>query len=192
MIVVGLMRNIARTGEKTAQTEAIEEYVRETDKVRRQVAENYRTSAKAAKKLFNSLMFGGSIAQWKRVWKVEREAKSELAEAFEKEMRRARVLIAEQEIKRSGARQKKSDKTWMSEAVSREEERIMLKMQQATARLGWETGTLIHDAIIVQRMSNEDPTEQRKLEQAVDTALCEAMEERGWTVGSARAKVTKM
>ena len=40
MIVVGLMRNIARTGEKTAQTEAIiEEYVRETDKVRRQVAE---------------------------------------------------------------------------------------------------------------------------------------------------------
>jgi len=137
-------------------------------------------------------MFGGSIAQWKRVWKVERETKSELAEAFEKEMRRARVLIAEQEIKRSGARQKKSDKTWMSEAVSREEERIMLKMQQATAKLGWETGTLIHDAIIVQRKSSEDPTEQKKLEQAVDTALCEAMEERGWTVGSARAKVTKM
>ena len=80
----------------------------------------------------------------------------------------------------------------MSEAVSREEERIMLKMQQATAKLGWETGTLIHDAIIVQRKSSEDPTEQKKLEQAVDTALCEAMEERGWTVGSARAKVTKM
>ncbi len=68
----------------------------------------------------------------------------------------------------------------------------MLKMQQATAKLGWETGTLIHDAIIVQRKSSEDPTEQKKLEQAVDTALCEAMEERGWAVGSARAKVTKM
>ena len=111
MIVVGLMRDMARAGEKTAQTGAIEAYVRETDRVRQQVAENYRTSVKAAKKLLNSLMFGGSVAQWKRKFKVERGAKSELAEAFEKEMRRARILIAEREIKRSGTREKKSDKT---------------------------------------------------------------------------------
>ena len=84
MIVVGLMRDMARAGEKTAQTGAIEAYVRETDRVRQQVAENYRTSVKAAKKLLNSLMFGGSVAQWKRKFKVERGAKSELAEAFEK------------------------------------------------------------------------------------------------------------
>ena len=137
-------------------------------------------------------MFGGSVAQWKRKFKVECGAKSELAEAFEKEMRRARILIAEQEIKRSGARGKKSDKTWMSEAVSREEERIMLKMQQETAKQGWETGTLIHDAIIVQRKSIQNTAEKGELERAVEAALSGAMVERGWAVGSARAKVTKM
>ena len=107
-------------------------------------------------------------------------------------MRRARVLIAEQEIKRNGVRKRKSDKTCMSEAVSQEEERIMSKLQQATAKLGWEIGTLIHDEIIVQRQSREDPTEKGKLERAVETALSEEMAERGWAIGSARAKVTKL
>ena len=78
--------------------------------------------------------FGGSIAQWKRVWKVKRGTKSDLAETVEKEMGRARVLIAEQEIKRNGVRERKSNKTWMSEALSREEERIMREMQQATEK----------------------------------------------------------
>ena len=164
----------------------------ETDEVRRKVAQSYRTSVTAAKKCFNSVMFGGSISKWKRVWKVESSAKSEVAEAFEKEMRRARILIAEQEIKNSGGREKRSDKTLTHEAVGREEEKLMLKIQQATSKLGWETGTLIHDAIIVQRKSNQDPTEQRALEPAVETALFEEMAERGWARGAARAKVTKM
>ena len=72
------------------------------------------------------------------------------------------------------------------------EEAIMLKIQQAVGKLGWETGTLIHDAIIVQRKSNQDSTEQRKLEEAVEAALFAEMAERGWARGAARAKVTKM
>ena len=117
---------------------------------------------------------------------------SPIAEAFEREMRRARVLIAEQELKRNGTRARKADETLMSEAVSRAEEGIMLKLQQAAGKLGWETGTLIHDAIYVQRKSSQDPTEQSKLERAVETALFEEMEERGWARGAARAKVTLM
>ena len=49
------------------------------------------------------LMFGGSIANWKRKYKVAKEAQSPIAEAFEREMRRARVLIAEQELRRFGS-----------------------------------------------------------------------------------------
>ena len=192
MIVLGLMKDMARTCEKAEQTDAIAEYVHETDNVRKQVAEDYRTSVKAAKKCFNLLMFGGSIANWKRKFKVKSEAQSPIAEAFEREMRRARVLIAEQELKRLGAGAKKSNATLMSEAVSRAEEGIMLKIQQATGKLGWETGTLIHDAIYVQRKSSQDPTERSKLERAVETALFEEMEERGWARGAARAKVTLM
>ena len=138
------------------------------------------------------VMFRGSISKWKQAYKVENSWKSEIAEAFEKEMKMARVLIAEQELRRENERGRKSDRTLTSEAVGREEEAIMLKIQRAVSERGWETGTLIHDAVIVQRVSKYDPTEQRKLERAVDTALSEAMEERGWTRGSARAKVTAM
>ena len=81
----------------------------------------------------------------------------------------------------------------MAEAVTREEERIMLKIQQSVEKLGWETGTLIRDAIIVQKQGQEpESAEQAKLSKAVEAALAEAMEERGWKQGTARAKVTRV
>ena len=113
-----------------AKTDAIESYVRETDQVRRQAAAEYRTSVAAVKKCFNSVMFGRSIAKWKRTEKIQSAAKSEATEQFEAEMKKARVLIAEKEIRRCKTREGKSDKTLMAEAVTREEERIMLKIQQ--------------------------------------------------------------
>ena len=87
----------------------------------------------------------------------------------------------------------KSDKTLMAEAVSREEEKIMLKVQRSLEQLGWKTGTLIHDAIIVQKQGQEpESAEQMKLSKAVEEALTEAMVERDWMRGTARAKVAKM
>ena len=81
----------------------------------------------------------------------------------------------------------------MAEAVSREEEFIMLKIQRNLEKLGWKTGTLIHDAIIVQKQGQEfESAEQAKLSKAVEATLAEAMEERGWRQGTARAKVTRM
>ena len=193
MIVLGLMGDLARQGEMRADTGAIEEYVRETEQVRRQVADDYRTSMKAAKKLFNSVMFGRSVAKWKKVEKIRDTAKSSIAEKFEKEMKKARVLIAEQELKKCRGRDGKSDRTLMAEAVSREEEFIMLKIQRNLEKLGWKTGTLIRDAITVQKQGQEfESAEQAKLSKAVEATLAEAMEERGWRQGTARAKVTRM
>ena len=161
--------------------------------MRRQVAEDFHTSMKAAKKLFNSVMFGRSIAKWMKVEKIRDTAKSSIAEKFEKEMKKARVLIAEEELKKSRGRDGKSDKTLMAEAVSREEEFIMLKIQRSLEKLGWKTGTLIHDAITVQKQGQEiESAEHAKLSKAVETTLAEAMEERGWRQGTARAKVTRM
>ena len=184
---------MARRGEAAAQTEAIEAYVHETDEVRKQVAQSYRTSVTAAKKCFNSVMFGRSVGKWKKVEKIQSTAKSSIAEKFETEMKKARVLIAEKELKKCRARDGKSDKTLMAEAVSREEEKIMLKIQRSLEQLGWKTGTLIHDAIIVQKQGQEpESAEQMKLSKAVEETLTEAMAERGWMRGTARAKVAKM
>ena len=142
MIVLGLMGDLARQGEMRAKTDAIEEYVRETEHVRRQVADEYRTSMKAAKQLFNSVMFGRSIAKWKRVEKIQATAKSGLAEEFEKEMKRARVLIAEKELKKCRATSGKSDKTLMAEAVSREEEKNHAQDAAKVGEAGMENGNV--------------------------------------------------
>ena len=156
-------------------------------------AAEYRTNVTAAKKLFNSVMFGRSVAKWKKVEKIQSTAQSSIAEQFENEMEKARVLIAEQELKKCRVRDGKSDKTLMAEAVSREEEKIMLKMQQSLEELGWKTGTLIHDAIVVQKQGHElKSVEQKKLSEAVEAALTNATDERGWRRGRARAKVAKM
>ena len=119
-------------------------------------------------------MFGRSAAKWKKVEKIQSTAKSNIAEKFEAEMKKARVLIAEKEIWRCKTREGKSDKTLMAEAVTREEERIMLKIQQSVEKLGWKTGTLIHDAIIVQKQGQEpEPAEQAKLGKAVEAVLAQ-------------------
>ena len=51
---------------------------------------------------------------------------------------------------------------------------------------------MIHDAIVVQKKSEQDQAEQRRLELTVEAALSDAMDERGWARGSARAKVAKL
>ena len=43
---------------------------------------------------------------------------------------------------------------------------------------------MVHDAIIVQKKNEQEPAEQRRLEQAVEAALSEAMQEHGWARGS--------
>ena len=102
MIVLGLMGDLARAGEARAQTEAIEEYVRETEQVRRQVADEYRTNMKTAKKLFNCVMFGRSVAKWKKVETIQSTAKSSIAEKFETEMKKPGYSSQRNSSRRAG------------------------------------------------------------------------------------------
>ena len=89
--------DIGRSKETRPMTEAVRQYVRNTDEVRARTAKDYKTTATKVKKAYNRTLFGGSLAQWKRQEGVADTARSECAEAFEKEMKRARVLVAEAE-----------------------------------------------------------------------------------------------
>ena len=179
-MIVGLMQEMGRRTERNPEMRCVEEYVRKTDEMRARVARDYGTNPNLAKQLFNRIIFGGGIAKWKKDFGIEAQARSEDAEKFEKQMNRARVLIAADERRNGGAKGAK-DKTLVSRAVGRVEERLMAKMSEVLAGEGWKTGSLIHDAIIIGKEGDQRrPKEQQEeLEQIVRTVLRGAMEERG-------------
>ena len=65
-----------------------------------------------------------------------------------------------------GAGDGKSDKTFMAEAVSREEERIMLKIQQRLEQLGWKTGTLIHESLMRSSFRSKGKSQSQRSKQS--------------------------
>lgn len=144
------------------------------------------------KRAFNRTLFGGSLAKWKREKNVDDTARSEIAERFEKETKRARVLIAEAE-KRRGRHNTRKDSTLVSRAVGRVEEQITKRLATELEKNGWHVGTLIHDAIIIERKDRNVDAHKEKAEitRIVHEALEQEMCERGWGAGLARAKVTK-
>ena len=118
--------------------------------------------------------------------------RSEDAERFEKQMQRARVLVAARERRRGGSKEAK-DKTLVAQAVGREEEKIMERISRDLEEKGWKTGSLIHDAIIISKENEKRKIreQQAEIEQIVRTALDEETRERGWGRGLIRAKISK-
>ena len=170
----------------------VAEYVRNTDEARARVAADYGTKPGVAKKLFNRITFGGGIARWKSDFNVGAQARSEDAERFEKQMQRARVVVAARERSRGAARETK-DKTLVSKAVGRAEEAWIRRLSEKLEAAGWRTGSLIRDAIIVSKENEQRKTKEHKMEieRIVRTVLDEEVEKRGWGRGLIRAKVTK-
>jgi len=152
------------------------------------MAGEYNTKKENVKKGVNGVLFGGSIAAWKERNGVSMAARSEGMERIQKEVKRARVLVAEREKKRSPGARGMKDCALLSRAVGREEEWVMQRVQARVEREGWRVGTMIHDAIIVTRHKGGD--DKAKLVATVQAALEEATAERGWATGLIRAKVT--
>ncbi len=172
---------------------AIAKYVRDTDEARRQVAEEYDVAPRDAKACFNRVMFGGSIDVWKRARGVSKERRSGLMERFAWEMARARVLVAEARRSSNPGGHYLKDSTEMAKAVEKEEERLMSSLRARMEERGWRIGSLIHDAIVVERRGLRDEAEE------VAKVAMEAAEEwcdrEGWRrsgEGGPQFKVTMM
>ena len=104
-------------------------------------------------------------------------------------MRRARVVIVDEETRVRGGRRGAKDTTVLSHAVARAEVGVMTQLRKRVADAGWHAGTLIHDAIIVEK--DGQAREFLRLSAEVENALAAAAEERGWRRGLLRAKVTE-
>ena len=64
-----------------------------------------------------------------------------------------------------------------SRAVEREEEKVMASLRKKITDHGWTVGSLIHDAIVVNK--GDTLHEREKLYEAVDNALEEISDEKG-------------
>ena len=101
------------------------------------------------------------------------------------------VVIVDEETRVRGGRRGAKDTTVLAHAVAKAEVGIMAQLRKRMADAGWHTGTLIHDAIILEK--DGQAREFRRLRAEVDDALAAAAaeEERGWRRGLLRAKVTE-
>ena len=79
--------------------------------------------------------------KWKKDFKIEAQARSEDAEKYEKQMQRARAVVAARERSRGAARETK-DKTLVSKAVGRAEEALIRRLSEELEAAGWKTGSL--------------------------------------------------
>jgi hypothetical protein len=161
-------------------------YAEDKGRGRRQVAEGFGTTTDAAKNLFFTLMFGGTVQSWARRWNVDREKMCEfrnhsegakLAYGFAGEVKRAGCRVIEGKG-RSGERRA----TTLQKCLSKMEEQVMRVVRGAVEAKGFTIGTLIHDAVTVnwKNGSGEGEIVRHEVSEAVDLWVHEYVVSQGW------------
>ena len=177
-----LLAKAERIGERRRQWPELKKYVENVDEMRRKVAEELGIGVKNAKRGFNAVIFGMTVRNWVRKEGVRDGRTSETMVRFDREIRRARTLLAEEEIRRNPEMAGKKETTTLSRVVEREEEKVMRTMRTELENDGWTIGTLLHDALVVHKRGSGDlERERRDLEGAVSRTLDEWNEAHGWS-----------
>ena len=177
-----LLARAEKIGERKRQWPDLKKYVQNVDEMRRLVAEELGISVKNAKKGFNAVMFGMTVRNWMRKEGVRAGRTSETMVRFDRDIRRARTLLAEEEIRRNPEMAGKKETTTLSRVVEREEEKVMRTLRTELENDGWTIGTLLHDALVVHKRGSGDlERERRDLEGAVSRTLDEWNEAHGWS-----------
>jgi len=161
-------------------------YAEDKGRGRRQVAEGFGTTTDAAKNLFFTLMFGGTVQSWARRWNICREKTCEfknqsegakLAYGFAGEVKKAGCRVTEGKG-RSGERRA----TTLQKCLSRMEEQVMRVVRGAVEAKGFTVGTLVHDAVTVNWKNERDEGEavKREVSETVDLWVHEYVVSQGW------------
>ena len=177
-----MLAKAERIGERRRQWPELKKYIENVDEMRRKVAEELGIGVKNAKRGFNAVIFGMTVRNWVRKEGVRDGRTSETMVRFDREIRRARTLLAEEEIRRNPEMAGKKETTTLSRVVEREEEKVMRTMRTELENDGWTIGTLLHDALVVHKRGSGDlERERRDLEGAVSRTLDEWNEAHGWS-----------
>ena len=127
---------------------------RDTKAWRAEVAKHLGSRAHNVKKGVSALMFGMNSNTWRRRNGIADNARSPLLDRLEKEIKAARVLITDDEVRAGKAKSSDKSTKILSRGVERVEEELMSSLSSFLKRRGWDTSSLIHDEITIQRCSN--------------------------------------
>ena len=140
------------------------------------------------------MMFGQNMAKWRRSVGIQDGMRSAPLERLEKEIKQARTLVHDDEIKAGKAKMSDKPLRVLSRAVERVEEEIMTTLSAHLNEQGWVTTSLIHDEIIIRNsilfLNPED--EIRALERASKLSLRTFEDARGWPPGTLRISTEKL
>ena len=172
-------------GRKQTEWESLRKYAENKRRCRSAVAEEYGTSLAAAKNLFLTLMFGGTMQSWGRRWHIsekrmcrtekQREG-AKVAHGFASDVRRARTMIV------AGERAEgENPATTLQRCLSKMEEGVMEVARKEVEAAGFTVGTLIHDAIVVNLKDVSNGTqEENDVAAAVDRGVQKYVRAQGW------------
>ena len=193
-LLSGLTTEVVRRRGATCSVDEIRAMVRDTKAWRAEVAKQLGVTAARVKKGVNALMFGKSSSNWKRSEGIPDHVRSPLLSRLEREIKEARVLIVDDEVKHGRATYGDKPTKTLSRAVEKVEEELMAMLISSLRRGGWETTSLIHDEVTIRdsfRFSNTND-EMQSLTATTNLSLRNFEDSRGWPPGSLRIEIQKL
>jgi hypothetical protein len=155
----------------------LREYARDRSALRRDVKDAFGTTAREAKKLLLSMAFGRSLRKWTSARGMCAKAIPTKLRQFHEELARARVVIT------AGVQEEgESQLTAMARRVADVESEIMRRIEGTLGESGYEAGTLVHDAIIVQRRDRArcGPDDRERIAAVMSEELQKIKVEKNW------------
>ena len=168
--------------------------IQDTKTWRATVGKQLGTTVPVVKKGVNAIMFGMDGAKWRRRENIPGIYRSPPIERLEKEIKAARVLITDDEIKHGRANEIDKPARILSRAVERAEVAIISALSAHLHEHGWITTTLIHDEIVIRhsnRFLNQND-EVQNLDRISKMNLRSFEDLRGWPPGTLQLKIQRL
>ena len=168
--------------------------IRDTKTWRAEIAKQLGVSVLQVKKGVSALLFGKDLVKLKRSMDIPDGTRSAPLERLEKEIKAARVLITDDEVKSGRAKSTDKPTRILSRAVERIEVDLMTELISFLHGQGWVTSSLVHDEITIQRCAKfENQNEElQSLKNSAKLSLRDFEDSRGWPPGSLRVDVQRL
>ena len=168
--------------------------IQDTKAWRAMVSQQLGTSIAKVKRGVSAIMFGMDSAKWRRRENIPGIYRSPALERLEKEIKAARTLITDDEVRFGKAAMTDKPTRILSRAVERVEEEITSALSAHLREHGWITSTLIHDEIVI-RHSNQflnQNDEAQNLDRISKMNLRSFEDSRGWPPGTLQLKIQRL
>ena len=170
------------------------EMTRDTKSWRAAVAKQLGVTIPIVNKGVQALMFGMNSKKWRRCQGIPDNIRSPSLDRLEREIKEARVLITDDEIKAGRASPGDKPTKILSRTVERVGEEIIAALSSHLKEQSWVTSSLIHDELVV-RHSNRFLSSNEELQ-----SLCHNsklgfrafVDSRGWSPGSLRVDIQRL